>query len=72
MNCYQQKAHATQSRKRAAGGYASQAHKNAFAKLMQRGGMATLTAQECALLATDPRLTFSQREAMAALAEERA
>jgi hypothetical protein len=70
-NHYQQRAHATRAARQAAGRYPTRAHKAAFAKMIQRGGLRSLTADECEILATHPQLTFSQRATMVEMAAER-
>lgn len=70
-NTYQHKAHATRSRRQAAGCYnrPTGEQKAVYAKLTQRNGRATLTAGDCGLLATHPYLTASQRAEFAQMAQ---
>lgn len=70
MNTYQAKAHATRSRRQAAGLYKrpNQAQKAAYAKLVSRGGEVNLTQADAAALAAHPWLTASQRSHYADLA----
>jgi len=73
LNHYQQRAHATRAARQAAGRYQrpTKAQKAAFTKMIQRGGLRSLTADECLLLADHPQLTFSQRATMIEMAAER-